>query len=317
MIYRSIGRPAGAVASETSEADVPLLICADDAMVGQVLAQACVARGIPYRLTPAEAPTGDVPSGYAALLDAVRPWAVVHAATRQGADAGGGEETRDPVGPVGPADPDGTAISLARACAARAVSFVGITIDQAGDAGEIHSARRGKPRAPIPADLTSANLTSAELDQGARAGLEKALLIRASGVFGSPAADDIATGMADRLARGWSVPAAEDRIFAPTYLPDMVDAALDLLIDGETGVWHLHHATALTWADFARCIAVCCGLDPALIQAVRASTPGHDAPPPEPSAPGSERSGTLPSLERAIERFSQHWERPVRQRSAA
>ncbi len=33
--------------------------------------------------------------------------------------------------------------------------------------------------------------------------------------------------------------AAQDIIVSPTYVPDLVNASLDLLIDGETGLWHL------------------------------------------------------------------------------
>ncbi|RDC63494.1 dTDP-4-dehydrorhamnose reductase [Adhaeribacter pallidiroseus] len=32
---------------------------------------------------------------------------------------------------------------------------------------------------------------------------------------------------------------AEDLIIAPTYVPDLVHACLDLIIDEEKGIWHL------------------------------------------------------------------------------
>ena len=35
-------------------------------------------------------------------------------------------------------------------------------------------------------------------------------------------------------------------------MPDLVHAVLDLLIDGERGIWHLANAGAVTWAELAR-----------------------------------------------------------------
>jgi len=41
-----------------------------------------------------------------------------------------------------------------------------------------------------------------------------------------------------------------------TYLPDFAHAALDLLTDGETGVWHLGHGSPPDWATFADWIRI-------------------------------------------------------------
>ena len=44
---------------------------------------------------------------------------------------------------------------------------------------------------------------------------------------------------------------ADDVRVSPTYVPDLVDACLDLLIDGESGLWHLANAGDVSWAEFA------------------------------------------------------------------
>ena len=61
------------------------------------------------------------------------------------------------------------------------------------------------------------------------------LVIRSAGMFG-PWDDDnfIAHGMA-LLRKGEPWPAAHDHVLSPTYTPDLVQSALDLLIDGERG----------------------------------------------------------------------------------
>ena len=42
---------------------------------------------------------------------------------------------------------------------------------------------------------------------------------------------------------------------SPTYTPDVVHAALDLLIDGERGIWHLANQSAISWHAFALLLA--------------------------------------------------------------
>jgi dTDP-4-dehydrorhamnose reductase len=102
-----------------------------------------------------------------------------------------------------------------------------------------------------------------------------------------------------------TVRAAQDMIISPTYVPDLVNASLDLLIDGATGLWHLANQGATTWAEFARHAASMRGYNAELILPVPASSLGLTAPRPEYSALGTERgNGLMPPLEAAIERYS-------------
>ena len=38
--------------------------------------------------------------------------------------------------------------------------------------------------------------------------------------------------------------------YNPTYVPDLVHAALDLLIDNACGIWHLSNGDAVTWPNW-------------------------------------------------------------------
>ena len=49
-------------------------------------------------------------------------------------------------------------------------------------------------------------------------------------------------------------------------VPDLVDASLDLLIDGASGLWHLANDGAVTWAEFAERAARQAGLNVHLIE---------------------------------------------------
>jgi dTDP-4-dehydrorhamnose reductase len=81
------------------------------------------------------------------------------------------------------------------------------------------------------------------------------------------------------VARGETFVAAGDSVISPTYVPDLVHTCLDLLIDGEKGVWHLANSGAVTWADLARRAVEMAGMDSALVQSCPtelSNIPRHD-----------------------------------------
>ena len=98
------------------------------------------------------------------------------------------------------------------------------------------------------------------------------------------------------------VDAADDLVVSPTYLPDLVNASLDLLIDGERGIWHLVNEGAATWAQLARDVARLAGLDESLVRARPSTELGFLAPRPRNSALASERGWLMPPLDRALAR---------------
>jgi dTDP-4-dehydrorhamnose reductase len=59
----------------------------------------------------------------------------------------------------------------------------------------------------------------------------------------------------EKLKSGADVVVSDRQIVSPTYVPDLVHASLDLLLDGETGVWHLTNQGAVSWYDLAREVA--------------------------------------------------------------
>jgi RmlD substrate binding domain len=105
------------------------------------------------------------------------------------------------------------------------------------------------------------------------------------------------------LAAGRPLVAAEDAVISPTYVPDLVNASLDLLIDGERGLWHLANVAAITWADLARRAAELAGLDPAGVVGRPTAALGLAARRPLWSVLGSERGTLLPSLDDALGRY--------------
>jgi dTDP-4-dehydrorhamnose reductase len=97
--------------------------------------------------------------------------------------------------------------------------------------------------------------------------------------------------------------AAHDLVVSPTYMPHLVDAVLDLLIDGEQGIWHLANVGQVSWAEFAALAAQLANLDDALVRRVSVADLGLSAPRPAFSALESVRGRIMPPLERAMTEY--------------
>jgi dTDP-4-dehydrorhamnose reductase len=99
--------------------------------------------------------------------------------------------------------------------------------------------------------------------------------------------------------------AADDVRISPTYVPDLVDAALDLLIDGERGIWHLSNQGEVSWFDFAHQFIRLAGLNESRLRKAPLERLPLVAPRPYYSVLSSERGLLLPHLENALFRFVQ------------
>src|SRR3546814_2603113 len=63
--------------------------------------------------------------------------------------------------------------------------------------------------------------------------------------FGAWDSYNFAWSTLNHLAGGRTVRACPNSMVSPTFVPDLCHAALDLLLDGATGIWHLANAGAL------------------------------------------------------------------------
>lgn len=197
------------------------------------------------------------------------------------------------------------AAALARAADARSVPSLHISSDLVFD-GRLD---RLYVESDAPAPLNVYGRSKAEMERAVLALPGKHLVVRAAAFFGPDDDHNFAVAVARELQAGRRFVAAEDQAVTPTYVPDLVDAALDLLIDEATGLWHLTHGEAMSWAAFARAVASACGLDPSMIDGV----PGRDlrqpASRPASAGLGSDRGGVMASLESALGRFAAEWSR--------
>lgn len=134
----------------------------------------------------------------------------------------------------------------------------------------------------------------------------EALIIRTSAFFGPWDEYNFATAVTNVLSRNGIFKAAGDIFVSPSYLPDLVNYALDLLIDDEKGIWHLCNNGSLSWFQFAKEIAHRRGLDSSLIQEVSGTEMDWPAPRPAHSVLSSNRGILLPSLSNAMDRYITH-----------
>ncbi|RUS96729.1 NAD(P)-dependent oxidoreductase [Trichormus variabilis SAG 1403-4b] len=132
------------------------------------------------------------------------------------------------------------------------------------------------------------------------------LVIRTSAFFGPWDDYNFVTIALRQLGAGNTFVAAEDLIVSPTYIPDLVHASLDLLIDGESGLWHLANkstSAGITWADLARVAAKQAGVSVNNLITLPMQEIGLAALRPTYSVLGSDRGELMPCLDSAISRY--------------
>ena len=270
-----------------------LVITGATGTLGRAFARVCAARGLAFALlSRRELDIADRES-VAAALDTHKPWALINAAGYVRVDDAEIEPDRcRRENAIGPA-------VLAAVCAARGIELVTFSSDLVFDGRAGRPYRELDPVAPLNVYGT----TKAEAERAVLNLLSSALVIRTSAFF-SPWDEHNFVAHALKSLRGGSLFAAADDItVTPSYVPDLVNATLDLLIDGANGVWHLANPDPITWADLARSAADLAGFDRTLVLGRPATSFGWRAPRPSYTPLVSERGCTLPPLAESLSRL--------------
>ncbi len=269
----------------------PVLIVGATDPLPPALTRACRARGIPYRLVDRRSVRLVDPSAVAALLRDHAPWAVIET---WGAEhvAGAACEANGRCREVA----EGAAV-LAAACAARGVRLLAFSSDLVFDGATGEPYVESAPVAPLGA----CGRRQAEAETRVLQTHPPALLVRTGPLFGREDGHDPLAAALRPLAAGVPFLAPEDAAVSPTSAPDVADAALDLLVDGERGIWHLANRGAVAWADLIRRAAALSGIPPG--GPLRSAGPSDVGGPRRPSRVlVSERGWVLSDLEDALAR---------------
>ena len=289
---------------KSGQSSRPLLITGATGTLGHAFARICEKRGLAYQLlSRAQLDIADEASVGAAISQ-YEPWAIVNAAGYVRVDdAEANQELcrRDNV--TGPAN-------LARACANQGLPLVTFSSDLVFDGKKSEPYVESDPPSPLNVYGTSkADAESQVLDE-----FPRALVIRTSAFFGPWDQHNFVWHVMNNLLNGRTISAASDITISPTYVPDLVNAALDLLIDEERGIWHLANPAIVTWAGFALMVADMAGYDSMFGESRSSDVLGFNAPRPAFTPLASERGRFMPCLEDSLERFFHEWDWNRRQR---
>ncbi|MBV9791580.1 MAG: sugar nucleotide-binding protein [Chloroflexi bacterium] len=285
--------PSTALSSIAPTTARPILITGATGTLGQAFARACEQRGLPYRLLSRRELDIAQPASIGAVLDQLRPWAIINAAGYVRVDAAESNRSacyrENTEGPV----------LLAAACAKRKLKLLTFSSDLVFDG----SKKQPYLESDLVAPLNVYGWSKVEAELRVLQALPQALIVRASAFFSPWDAHNFVTVALTQLAAGAPFVAADDTIVSPTYVPDLTHSCLDLLIDDEHGIWHLANRGALSWASLARRVAELARLD--ADQVVGRPTPslGLIAARPAYSVLGSERGMLLPQLDHALEHY--------------
>ena len=275
------------------KASKPLLIIGKNGTLGKAFAKICTQRVVPhYILSRKDCDISNLQSIEAAL-DLYQPWAVINAAGYVRVDDAEKEVDlcfkENCTGPI----------NLAEACSKRGIQLVTFSSDLVFD---------GAKNAPyVEADvvnpLNAYGQSKAQSEKQVLQTDPQAMIIRSSAFFGPWDQYNFMHHVIQSLSNAQPVTVANDVLISPTYVPDLVHATLDLLVDRESGIWHLANEGATTWADWAYITADRAGLDEAYIEAVPLEQLDYPARRPHYSVLGSSKGYHLPKLENAMQRF--------------
>jgi dTDP-4-dehydrorhamnose reductase len=267
----------------------PILITGASGTLGRAFARICALRGLRHELlSRTDMDIADDASVERALAR-WQPWAVVNTAGFVRVDDAEHDPRQWRENVLGPQ-------TLAHACNRHGVRLMTFSSDLVFDGNKgAPYVERDEAR-----PLNAYGRAKLAAEQRVLAAAPNALVVRSAAFFGPWDAHNFITIVLQSLQRGAMVQAASDQRVSPTYVPHLVQAALDLFVDGEAGVWHLANRGAVSWSALACMAAEGARLDRALVQPVAGALLGQRAPRPALSALASERCLLMPTLEEGL-----------------
>jgi dTDP-4-dehydrorhamnose reductase len=270
----------------------PLLIAGAHGTLGRALGRICHTRGLAaVELGRAALDIAEAASVEQALA-AHRPWAVVNAAGYVRVDEAEQDEARcfreNATGPA----------VLAAACAERGLPLLTFSSDLVFDGGQ----EGGYTESARPNPLNVYGRSKLAAEQAVLAAYPAALVVRTSAFFSGWDEYNFVHLALQAARHGQPFGAAEDVRIAPAYVPDLVNSALDLLLDEAHGIWHLTCQDSCTWAELARATARKAGFSDAFVVPRRMAEFGLPATRPRQSVLISEKGMIQPCIDDALGR---------------
>jgi dTDP-4-dehydrorhamnose reductase len=268
----------------------PILVVGLRGELSRGFGRVCAQRGLSVRMIgPAITSLSDS-SRIETVLRILKPWAVIDAAGYRSIDQA--ETDRERCWQNNVTSPT----NLARACERHGLPFVTFSTDLVFDGAQ----RRPYTEEHATAPLSFFGETKAEAEVRVLELLPRALVVRTGALFSPWDTSNFAATTLGSIVRGAPLRVADDCSMTPTYIPDLAHAVLDLLIDGERGVWHLANEGEVTWHQFARMLARQARLPESSIGTGKSAEIWRSALRPAYSALSSSRGHLLPQLQTAV-----------------
>jgi len=271
----------------------PILITGATGTLGKAFALICEHRNISYRLVSRkEMDIADIES-VESCFERYKPWAVINCSGYVRVDDAEEDVDRcireNTIGPC----------ILAAACKKHDAHFTTFSSDLVFD---------GEDQTPyyecdIPRPQTIYGKSKRMAEKGVIRFNRDALIIRTAAFFGPWDDHNFVTLMLNALERGEKFEAVDDQVISPTYVPDLVNVCLDLVVDREYSIWHVTNHEPVSWYEFAVRVATWAGLDTSLIVPIKSSDCGQTAKRPRYSALTTGQAALTRSLDDAIGRY--------------
>ena len=271
----------------------PVLIFGKNGTLGKAFARICDDRYITYRTIDRKECDITNPEQINQVIEKYKPWGVINTAGFVRVDDAEKEKERCF------ADNCLGALHLANACKKAGIQLISFSSDLVFD---------GKKSTPyvesdIVFPLNIYGKSKAQCEEEVLKIFPDSLVIRTSAFFGPWDEYNFIHYVNRSLTNAENIKVANDLLISPTYVPDLVHATLDLMIDKEQGIRHLANKGAISWSDLAYEVADRFDLDKQFIHAVPSSQMRYPAQRPAYSVLGTEKGYILPDLENALDRY--------------
>ncbi|NEX60302.1 family 1 glycosylhydrolase [Noviherbaspirillum galbum] len=263
-----------------------LVITGATGTLGQAMSRICHFRGLAHDVLSRKDMDIADESSVEAALARHRPWAVINTAGYVRVAEASREQER-----CFRENAHGAEV-LARACAHLGIPYITFSSDLVFDG----SLGRAYVESDEPSPSCVYGSSKADAERRVMMAHPEALVVRTSAFFGPWDRYNFVHNVLRDLASGVKVEVRDDVLVSPTYVPDLAHCSLDLLMDHETGIWHLANQGLVSWYELAERAAHRAGMDTAALVKTHGGGRGI-------TALSSERGLILPSLASALDRY--------------
>jgi dTDP-4-dehydrorhamnose reductase len=271
----------------------PVVIIGQSGMLGKAFSKVCEERNIHHFLVCREDVDITEPEKVEQIIEDLNPWAIINAAGYAKVD-----EAEQNIEECFEANCEGPSV-LAEVCKRYGVKLLTFSSGYVFDGTKATPYVESDEAAPV----NIYGKSKAKAENLILTANHNALIVRTSNIFAPSDLNCFVPKTLAALRKGLTIQVANDIKVSPTYVFDMVNESVDLLLDNESGIRHVTNQGSITWAELACKLAYMSGLDASLIQAVPNAALSQPARRPANSVLASEKGIVMPSLDDALQRY--------------